>query len=165
VLAVPLAELASVEVGRRVWGDYPLVFHLVRERPGEEGISVLLTSGGLDRARELAASISRVLGGGDGRAESPRDVAAEVPVVVTVGAGVEAYVSGRGGALWVWTDPEALSELTARCICPDGIAIALYEDVTGFKLYLSEDLLWFGRIELTLSRLRRRVKARVVPVA
>lgn len=75
------------------------------------------------------------------------------PVRVALGRGVVAWVSDRGGELYVWGDPfsEGFDVMRASARPPAGVSFVPSDAVSGFRLFVEADMAFSSPI-----RLRRR---------
>jgi hypothetical protein len=155
LVAVPLDEVGSVEVAS---AHRPVLrLGLARQYDEEDGIRFEILRGGFERAVQLGASIERALGprsSGMGTSDPARLRRGGRPtdVVVEVAAAPEVarYVKNAEGRVFVRCQSRGLADVAVQAglAWRERISWARY-DVNDLPLYLSQDLLWVGRLELS----------------
>jgi hypothetical protein len=155
LVAVPLDEIGSVEA---VSAHRPVLrLGLARQYDEEDGIRFEILRGGFERAMQLGSSIERALGrrragmGITDPARSPRGGRpADVVVEVAAAPEVARYVKNAEGRVFVRCQSRGLADVAVQAglVWRERVAWAPY-DVNDFPLFLSEDLLWVGRLELS----------------
>lgn len=168
-VSIPLREVSDVMVGRtaRMQGGCVLTVHLRRQQPGEKGVRFTTRRGKESRARQLADGIMREAARNldrSGSSDRTDEAKVAMPVLVTFATEVAAFVGEHGGELYVWSEPVSDHRVAYRTAFkrPESVTFALYDDVSEFVLYLSEDTRWLSWINLELARFPgKRVKARL----